>query len=327
MEILVYGWDHVWTIGRMSAHALKKMGHDVHFFDRAGSLLDSVPIVSPKKRRMERLQRKISEIDPDLVFIIKGYELDRALVKSLGECSDAVLANWNPDNPFMFRSEAHRASNYLDALPAYDLVFIWGDFLFERLREEGASDIRFLPFAADPRIHYPADPDPKYESEIIFLGHWSEKRQQVVEALTDFDLAVYGDKWLRKNLLNAEVRKCVKGKPVRGESYSVAMASADLVLNVVADHAGPEHNMRTFEIPAAGRAMLTNRTEGQERFFTDGEEAIMYNDPEQLPELVKHYLNDDDERERIAEHGHRAAQNHTYADRMRTVLEATREYR
>jgi spore maturation protein CgeB len=227
----------------------------------------------------------------------------------------------------MFRSEEHRASNYLDALPAYDLVFIWGDFLFDRLREEGASDVRFLPFAADPRIHHPADPDPEYESEVIFLGHWSEKRQRVVEALTRFDLAVYGDKWWRKNLLNADVRQCVEGEPVRGETYSVAMSSADLVLNVVADHAGPEHNMRTFEVPAARRPMLTNRTDGQERFFTDGEEAIMYDDPEHVAELVEYYLDADAERERIAERGHEVAQHHTYAARMETVLDATREYR
>jgi spore maturation protein CgeB len=311
----------------MSAHALEEMGHDVHFFDRAGSLLDSVPIISPKKRRMERLQRRVAEIDPDLVFIVKGYELDRTLVESLRERSDAVIANWNPDNPFMFRSEKHRADNYLDALQAYDLVFIWGDFLFNRLRKEGASDVRFLPFASDPRIHHPAESDSEYEAEVVFLGHWSEKRQRMVEAITDIDLAVYGDKWWQKNLLNADVRGRIEGDPVRGEAYSVAMSSADLVLNVVGDHAGPEHNMRTFEIPAAKRPMLTNRTEGQERFFTDGEEAIMYDDPEHLAELVEYYLDADKERERIAERGHEVARNHTYTDRMETVLDASRKYR
>jgi len=327
MEVLVYGWDHIWTIGRMSAHALEETGHDVHFFDRAGSILDSVPIVSPRQRRMQRLQEQVAEINPDLVFVVKGYELDRQLVESLQERSDAVIANWNPDNPFMFRSEEYRASNYLDALPAYDLVFIWGDFLFDRLRDAGASDVRFLPFASDPRIHHPADPDQEYESDVIFLGHWSEKRQRAVEALTDFDVAVYGDKWRRKNLLNGDVRACVQGAPVRGEEYSVAMSSAALVLNVVADHAGPEHNMRTFEIPATGQPMLTNRTDGQERFFTDGEEAIMYSDPDHLAELVEYYLDTDEERARIAERGHDVARDHTYADRMETVLEATREYR
>jgi spore maturation protein CgeB len=326
MEILIYGWDHDWTIGGSSAHALEEMGHDVYFFDREGSIFDSIPIVSPEKRRLERFKQKAERIDPDLVLVIKGIKLEGEFINSLAQRTDAVVANWYPDNPFMHRSEKVRASNYLDALSAYDIAFIWGEHLFDRLRDEGADDVRLLPFAFDPRIHHPTAPKSEYEAEVIFLAHWSNKRQRIVEPLTEFDLALYGDKWFRKNLLNGEIRSHIEGAPLRGEAYSAAMSSADLVLNVVGDHAGPEHNMRTFEIPATGRPMLTNQTEGQERFFTDGEEAIMYSDREDLVELVDYYLDAEDEREEIAERGHEAVQDHTYADRMQTVLDAAREY-
>lgn len=326
MRVLIYGQDNPWALGRLCAHGLEAAGHDVTYVDSSGKWHDRVPVVGPGKRRLERLVETASRADPDAVLVVRGYDLNPETVEELWAAADAPVTNWNPDNPFMarYRREERKARTYVDALPAYDIVFTWGEFLINRLYEKGANDARYLPFAHDPRLHRPADPKLEFECDVIFLGHYSKKRHRILSSLTDFDLKIYGDKWGRKSLLDRDLRECVEGGPVTGPDYSRAMCSAKMVVNVTADHAGSGANMRTFEIPATGRLMVTNRTSGQRRFFEDGEAAAMYEGADDIPVTVARYLENDVERERIATNGRDIAGDHTYAARMETFVETIR---
>lgn len=270
---------------------------------------------------------KVEKVEPELVFVVKGYDLDKSMVKELGKRAEVVV-NWNPDNPYMARygSEERRAKTYLEAIPAYDVIFTWGRFQVTKLRQEGAKNVKYLPFAYDPRYHRPEKPRDEYRSQVIFLGHWSEKRERHVSALTEFDLKVFGDKWRDKVKGDPELKQSIEGGPITGVEYSRAMSSAHVTLNVLAEHAKSAQNMRTWEVPATGSLLITNRTQEQQHFFPEDEASAMYDSPEELTKTVDYYLSNSEDRERVAANGLKRVENHTYEQRICEVISVVEDH-
>jgi spore maturation protein CgeB len=319
MKVLVFGSPSEMALGRMCARGFKSLSHEVEYvvsdyrtFPLVGTLnADNVH---------SRLINDVRRFDPDFMFIIKGYNLSRETVNRIQKAADVVVANWNPDNQFQVRSEASEASTYLDALPAYDIVFTWGQFLLDPLKDRGARRTAYLPFGWDPELHSPTESVDRYECDVVFLGIWSTKRQQVLSGLLDFNLDIWGNYW-KTRCWNIPLRRCRRGSKLSGEEYAKAMSSAKIVVNVLADHNVPSHNMRTFEAPATESVMATTRTDGQKEFFSDEQDVIMYDDKEELRQKVAYYLDNEREREEIANSGRKAISNHTYTDRMRSVID------
>ncbi|WP_158294492.1 glycosyltransferase [Halorubrum sp. GN11GM_10-3_MGM] len=325
MRVLVYGADAETALGRMCARGLESLGHDVAYVERN---LRTFPLIGPLNldEAHDRFETTATELDVDAVLVMKGYDVSQELLEQIRLSTDAVLCNWNPDNPYKIRSKERVATKYLDTLPAYDIVFTWGEFLLDRLRKDGADDVRYLPFAHDPQFHYPAKAHNEYDCEVAFLGHYSPKRERYLSALTDLDFQLRGNMW-RWKCFDWSLRRCYYGAALGHPSYTRAMASTDIVVNVVADHNLPEHNMRTFEAPASGSLMVTTRSEGQQQYFPDKEACVMYDDPAELQDVVAQYLDDDEEREAIAARGREWVEGHTYEQRMAKLVNAVSEYK
>jgi len=311
-------------MGRMCARGLESLGHEVRYVERKPRTL---PLIGPMNfdQTHYRFEATATKLDVDAVLVMKGYDLSQERLKRIQHATDSVLCNWNPDNPYKIRSEERIATDYLDTLPAYDIVFTWGEFLLDRLREDGADDVRHLPFAHDPQFHHPAEPNNEYNCEVTFLGHYSSKRERHLSPLTDLNFQLRGNMW-RWKCFDLSLRRCYRGAALGHPSYTHAMASADIVVNVVADHNLPEHNMRTFEVPASGSLMVTTRSEGQQRYFPDENACLMYDDPAELRDIVAQYLDDDEEREAIAASGRERVKEQTYERRMAQLVDAVKEY-
>lgn len=324
MRVLVFGATAETAMGRMCARALGEIGHEVRYFERNSP---SFPLVGEYSLNSTHngLEQIVIKEDVDALLVMKGYELSRECLERIRKSTGATLLNWNPDNPYQVRSKQRHATDYLDTLPVYDVVFTWGEFLMTPLKSDGGTDVRHLPFAHDPSYHYPGDPRAKYDCEVAFLGHYSSKREQYLSTLTEFDFQLRGNMW-RWKCFDLSLRRAYQSSALGHPEYARAMASADIVVNVVADHNIPAQNMRTFEAPASGSLMVTTRTEGQQRYFPDEEACVMYDDPEDLREVVAYYLDNDEKREAIAARGREYIQEHTYADRMRKLVAAASEY-
>lgn len=325
MQVLIYGAESETALGRMCARGLKSLDHEVRYVERNPRTL---PLVGPIDYSdvHHRFEAAVTELDPDVVLVVKGYDLSKTQIERIRQSTDAVLCNWNPDNPYQVRSEEQIATDYLETLPAYHIVFTWGEFLIDRLRRQGADDVRYLPFAHDPQYHYKSEPRDTYDCDVIFLGNYSKKRERYLTALTDFDFQLRGA-WWRVKCLDWSLRRSYRSTSLGFPAYTEAMSSADIVINVVADHNLPAHNMRTFEAPASGSLMVTTRSEGQKRYFPDREASVMYDDITELQEVVAQYLDDDEEREAIAVRGRERVENHTYEARMATLVDAVLEYK
>lgn len=73
----------------------------------------------------------------------------------------------------------------------------------------------------------------------------------------------------------------------------------------VSDHPFECGNMRTYEIPAHGMMMVCDKGagDGHSRIFEPDKEAVYYDSIDHAIELLEHYLNNDQDRIRIAEAG------------------------
>ena len=84
-------------------------------------------------------------------------------------------------------------------------------------------------------------------------------------------------------------------------------------------------NMRVFETLSCGTLLMTNdlRENGQEEIFQSDKHLVTYRSSEELLDKLRFYLRHSEARRRIAETGRaEAVERHTYAHRMRIVLES-----
>ena len=84
-------------------------------------------------------------------------------------------------------------------------------------------------------------------------------------------------------------------------------------------------NQRVFDVPACGGFLLTDYRRQLENLFEPGREVICYHEEGEIPELVRHYLSRDAERERIAAAAReRILAGHTYDLRLASLVDTMR---
>lgn len=86
-------------------------------------------------------------------------------------------------------------------------------------------------------------------------------------------------------------------------------------------------NQRILDVPATGSFVLTDYREQMENMFDIGTEIICYNNKEEIPDLVKFYLNHDKEREEVIQKGReRVLKCHTWTHRMDEIIRTMKTF-
>jgi spore maturation protein CgeB len=198
------------------------------------------------------------------------------------------------------------------------------------LREAGAKRVEYLPFCYDPNMlrkpEVVTEEDiRKYATDVVFAGTWEPMREQWLEHLSGFDLAVWGNMWERVPE-GTPLREKWKGNAVYGEEISKLFAVSKIHLNFLREQNKDSHNVRTLEIPGFGGFLLTQRSREQaEELFTEGKEIACFDSVEELKEKIRYYIEHEDERLAIAAAGHeRAVREHQAIHRLRRVVEDVR---
>jgi spore maturation protein CgeB len=270
------------------------------------------------------LLKVASAFRPSVVFVLKGRWIHPVTLETIRKRQQAMLLNWNPDSPF---NSVNSSPWLIKAIPHYDCHFTWGRFMVEKLIQAGACRVEYLPFAYDPRFHFPVTPDidciDKLATDVCFIGTWEQQRERFMKALVDFDLGIWGNSWERT--VDERVRACWRGPALYGVDMCKIYGVSKIILNFIRAQNGSAHNMRTFEIPATGGFMLTTRTEEHQALLGEGRGVACFSDEEELRYQVARYLEDEKQRKVIAYQGFEVITRggHTYQDRMHRVLEIT----
>lgn len=107
--------------------------------------------------------------------------------------------------------------------------------------------------------------------------------------------------------------------------YNKQLNSGDIIFNC--SNYG-EITRRVFEGMACGKLLITDKLSeltGIYQFFSDGIHFVTYSSEAELIEKIEYYLDNDEERETIAEEGYKAVQDHSALERTKQLLDIYKE--
>jgi hypothetical protein len=111
------------------------------------------------------------------------------------------------------------------------------------------------------------------------------------------------------------------------EMYRILNRSK-ITLNNHIEIAGPyANNMRLYEATGVGTLLITDWKENLPEIFEPGKEVVTYRNREECLELIRYYLDHEEERSSIARAGQRRTlRDHTYLKRMKELSEIVERY-
>ena len=271
-----------------------------------------------------RVVEQCARLRPDMLLTTGFAPVDAESLQEIGRLG-VCRANYLTDDPW---NPAQRTPWFLGALPHYDQVFSPRKANLDDLRALGCGRVSYLQFAYAPHLHFPETLSvarkEELESDVIFAGGGDADRVPYVGALVcaGFHVALYGGYWDRFRATRTRSHG-LKDPAFLREAISAAKIALCLVRRANRDG----HCMRSFEAPAIGACMLVEKTEEHVELFGPEGRAVIYF--ESIPEMTEkaHWLLDRDaERNRLREAAHRLVceGNHTYKDRLRSILVSAR---
>jgi spore maturation protein CgeB len=183
----------------------------------------------------------------------------------------------------------------------------------EHLSKEGLP-VEYLQIGYDHEIYSP-EGNKRNTEEIVFMGNnyssfdLSLARREMVEFLKaqyGSRFGVYGFNWkfASGNLNNDQVTE------------SEILRSAKIVINMSQFHYKRYSSDRLFRILGSGRLAMCHKYPGMEKDFIDGENIVSWETLDDLKQKIDWYLENDEERERIASNGYIVGSNNFTLDHV-----------
>lgn len=324
-------------VGRSCANALRELGHLVEVFEAPGffgafSALKGLRVGTDRLDYLENsflqvvsqaVLAKVESFAPDLVLAMAQAPLSRQALKRLRR--DRVPTA-------MWFVEDHAVFPYWKAFaPLYDLfaVIQKGDFLHQ-LAAIGQPNAFYLPLAADPGVHRPLDLSPverrRYGSEVSFVGAGYPNRRLAFRQLTGLDLRIWGNDWDGETTLAPYLQR--GGERIETDEvvkiFNASAVNVNLHSSVrpgVLIGDGDFVNPRTFELAACGAFQVVDRRGLLAELFAP-DELVLFSDMAELLRHIETYGLDPEARAAMAARARtRVLAEHTYAHRMRTLLD------
>lgn len=300
MRILLVGSEEVFSIENHYLQHLRGLGEEVSTYPAQSyfyeyyyrsvrhKLLFKAGLSGILRRINVSLLERIEEYQPQVIWVFKGMELFPATLRSIRE-KGIRLANYNPDNPFIFSGSGSGNRNIRESIGLYDLHFTYNLKIRQRLEKGYGVRTAWLPFGyeLDAGTFYRYK-DAKEIMRACFLGNPDEQRAQFIRQIADAGIRIdcYGHDWPRF-IRHANVETF---PAVYQDDFWRTLRSYRVQLNLMRIHNEDSHNMRTFEVPAIGGIMLAPSTTEHSLFFSEDREAFFFSDAQDAAGKAKHIL-------------------------------------
>ena len=219
--------------------------------------------------------------------------------------------------------------------PYYDIfAVIQKEPFLSELAAIGVSNSLYLPLAALPSLHRPMELSPaeqkEFGAEVSFMGAGYPNRREAFVRLAGPGFKIWGTEWEDEPRLAPFVQR--GGGRIGSEDcvriYNATAVNLNLHSSVRADalvSGGDFVNPRTFELAACGAFQLVDRRALMPELFGEDELAL-FDSLEELKEKMAYYRDRPEERKAMAAKARaRVLAEHTYAVRMRRLLDFARE--
>lgn len=303
-----------YTYATSFKRALTLLGHTIEIYNTRPT-----GILAYIQHHDIALVRMAQKFCPNVIFLIKAETIAAQTLRRIKQSISCAIINFYTDNPFTLWNHNSNAK-VLERLPVIDCFLSWSKMLINPLISAGCRHLCSFPFAYDETIfndyNIITDNKPKaYAADVCFVGSWELEREYWLSALhrqlPSVELAIWGNGW-HKQCTDQLLKGCIQGSAVYHHNLITILHSSKIILNFIRTQNMTSHNMRTFEVPASGGFLLTQRTTEQAcEYFKEGESIACFGNLEELVNKVTLYLGHEDLRRNIAQQGHQRAQEFT----------------
>lgn len=334
-RVLFLGENWYGSCARACCYSLRRLGCDVRDIDiqtfmpqlRERSSRAGLRLLRRRLRREynQAILRAAADFHPDILLAFKAPHVLAETLQALRRAGIS-LYNYFPDRMAMARNTLLEQS-----IPEYDCIFdtkiYWDGDTSKYIK---ARRLVFVPHGYDPEVHQVVDLDARDFQELecdvsLVATHLPMKEKLLEELLAmrpNLDLCIWGNQW-DEYCSSKLVKKFVCGPAINGTRYTKTLRAARINLGLmgVTPQIKDETSTRTYEIPACGGFMLHERTPEALRLFEEGKEMAAYGSVEELAQKIDYYLAHPEERQAIAQAGHkRCVPAYSYDNRMVEIL-------
>lgn len=302
---------------------LKRYGNEVETFDfmeiEDG---DTFNIIQLNLNFVE----KCLNFKPDLLLVFKGDTIFKESLELIKKKIRPIMTTWWVDDPFCKWNDAYLMTPYENSLKSlfiWDYFFIYDTYFLARLKRIGIKNPYYLPNATDDEFFFKIEEPKKddieyYGSDLSFVGTPSRLRAQMIKSVSNSNIKIWGVPWYSPFFKSLQTKINIDIDEIRKiHNYTKINLNCHLPGNVNGA------NVRTFDIPACGGFILSDRcSDIVDHLYKENEEVILYNDFDDMKEKVKYYLKHEKEREQIAANAMRKTlKQHLYKHRVAELLQ------
>ncbi|WP_289055257.1 CgeB family protein [Carboxylicivirga marina] len=257
----------------------------------------------------------------NLIWIDKAIFLTPKTTAYLSRLADK-LVHFTPDPAFTF----HKSHLFRQSLNLYDYAVTTKAYELKNFEQYlNADKVIYATQGFDTDLHKPLTPFEHKKAGVLFIGHHEKEREEVLQKLIDEDIAVCiaGIKWQSfadKNKTKTKFKYL--GNGIYGKDYVKTLSAYQFSWGSVSKWIPELHTTRTFEIPACGTALITERNNETSSFFKD-DEAIFYDSLDDMIEKIRYYQNHPQELQQLTQKGTQRVHNdgRDYESILRKVLQ------
>lgn len=307
---------------------LKYLGYTVELYNYRNHSYSWLPKRAKEWAINQQLSNHENEFKPDLLFLLKAETIRESTLRTIKQRSNLKIINFYPDNPFALWN-GNSTAEVLKSLPLYTCFMSWSKMLIPTLESAGARHVCYFPFAYDDTIFNidkttQALDAKKHIFDVCFVGTWEPEREEwlsvIAEKLPTVRLGVWGNGW-QKHCRSTALQKHLQGDAVYNASIVKIFQQTNIVLNFIRKQNKTSHNMRTFEVPATGAFLLTQRTTEQaEQLFEEDVHLGCFSTPEELINKILFFLDHEALRTSIAYQGYQHVQQYTLSRQLKDYL-------
>ena len=260
--------------------------------------------------------------DYSAIIIIKGnhiFPISIYLAKFF--CKKTSIISWSLDNMI----KKHNSSLfYRYSIPLYDIIYTTKSNTINSFKNFKAKRVEYIKQAFSKFEHYPDDYSKDHDYGILLIGSPEDDRIEKLKFLSKKNITVnvFGNSWEKYDLKNySNIR--IHNRALLGSDFRKAIFSSKISLNFLRKINDDIHTSRSFEIPACGGFMLSERSKEHSDFFEEDKEAVYFGNSEELYQKIQFYLNNDKLRENIRVNGIKKIKilNNTYCEMVNKILD------
>jgi hypothetical protein len=293
--------------------ALTENGHSAFLFDSHETIGTGLLCRIQKRinfgpninRMRESLSTLIKTLRPDVTLFYQGHYFNAEFIDSVR--NNTFVVGFHNDDPFGPRRSMLRYRLLNTAITHYD------GYHFYRLQnviEAKAFGLVnsecLLPYYI-PSVDFPRSNRNSFSSDLCYIGHFEDDlRASCLNSAHEagHDVLIRGEhKYWAKYLNKGLMKKLTPLAPIYGDGYRELLSNTKIAACFFSKWNRDGYTRRSFEIPACGAFMLSERTPEMCELFIEGLHCDYFSTVDEFVDKCNFYIRNDSVREQIANRG------------------------